>query len=116
MDMERWIRVAALGDLQAAGFGTLVDADGIGVALFQWHGKVYAVENLCPHMGFPLAESTVHNGEIICGWHGWHINLADGACRREKISARVFPCEVRGSEVFLLVETLTDDNVISSTP
>jgi nitrite reductase/ring-hydroxylating ferredoxin subunit len=110
MDMERWIRVAGLGDLSPAGLGTLVDADGIGVALFLWRGRVYAVENLCPHMGFPLAESPVHNGEIVCGWHGWHINLADGACRREKIRARIFPCELRGNEIWLLVETLSPES------
>ena len=108
--MEQWIRVAQVTELQTEGFGSLVNADGIGIALFKWRGKVYAVENLCPHMGFPLAESSVHKGEVVCGWHGWHINLEDGACRREKISARIFPCEVRDNEVWIQMETLTSDS------
>jgi nitrite reductase/ring-hydroxylating ferredoxin subunit len=101
--MDEWVRVAALGDLLPDGLGLAVKADGIGIAVFQWEGRLHAVEDLCPHLGFPLSEGIVQEGEIICGWHGWRICLDDGSCRREKQRAKVFACEVRGEDVFVQI-------------
>jgi nitrite reductase/ring-hydroxylating ferredoxin subunit len=107
-DMEQWVRVADISQLQREGLGFLVKADGLDVALFRWRGRVYAVDNLCPHMGFPLAESIMQGGEIICGWHGWHISLEDGTCRRERVTARMYPCEIRGAEVWLQINMVNE--------
>ena len=101
--MDRWFRVATIGELMPEGLGVNVKADGIGIALFQWEGKIHAIEDLCPHLGFPLSEGLVQEGEIICGWHGWQICLEDGSCRREKQRAIVFPVELRGEEVWVQV-------------
>jgi nitrite reductase/ring-hydroxylating ferredoxin subunit len=101
--MGTWIRVAGLGELMPEGLGYNVKADGIGIALFQWEGKIHAIEDLCPHMGFPLSEGMVQDGEVICGWHGWHIRLEDGTCRREKPQAKIFPVEVRGEDVWIQI-------------
>jgi vanillate O-demethylase monooxygenase subunit len=34
------------------------------------HGKVAAVENLCPHRGAPLSLGRVIDGRLVCGYHG----------------------------------------------
>ena len=101
--MDGWIRVANLGELMPEGLGIAVKADGIRIAVFQWEGRIFAMEDLCPHRGFPLSEGLVQDGEVICGWHGWHVSLEDGTCRREKQSAKVFPAELRGEEVWLQI-------------
>jgi nitrite reductase/ring-hydroxylating ferredoxin subunit len=101
--MDTWIRVASASELMPEGLGTGVKADGIRIALFQWDGKLFAVEDLCPHLGFPLSEGIVQEGNVICGWHGWHVCLEDGSCRREKQRAKVFPVEVRGDEIWVQV-------------
>jgi nitrite reductase/ring-hydroxylating ferredoxin subunit len=103
-DMSEWIRVARASELVGEGLGIAVKAEGLGLALFRWEDQVYAVEDLCPHMGFPLSEGIVQEGEVICMWHGWHIRLDDGSCRRQKAAAKVFPCEIRGDEVWVLLE------------
>ena len=71
--------------------------------LFRWNDSVYALEDLCPHLGFPLSEGVVQVGEVICSWHGWHIRLEDGICRRERDRAKVFACEVRDGDVFVKI-------------
>jgi nitrite reductase/ring-hydroxylating ferredoxin subunit len=42
-------------------------------------------------------------GEVICSWHGWHVRLEDGTCRREREKAKVWECELRGDEVFVKI-------------
>jgi NAD(P)H-dependent nitrite reductase small subunit len=98
-----WHRVAAVSELASDGLGHAVKADGLDLAVFRWQGHVYALENLCPHLGFPLSEGIVQDGEVICSWHGWHVRLDDGSCRRERERARIYPCEIRGDEVWVEV-------------
>jgi NAD(P)H-dependent nitrite reductase small subunit len=100
---ERWIKVAELSELPSEGLGHAVKASGLDLAIFKWEDEIYAIEDLCPHLGFPLSEGIVQNGEVICSWHGWRVRLEDGACRRERDRARVYPCEVRDGEIFVKV-------------
>jgi nitrite reductase/ring-hydroxylating ferredoxin subunit len=99
--MGDWIRVAGISELPAEGLGHPVKADGLQIALFRWQSRVYAVEDLCPHLGFPLSEGVMQSGEVICSWHGWHVSLENGTCRRERQRAKVFPCEIRDDEVWV---------------
>jgi nitrite reductase/ring-hydroxylating ferredoxin subunit len=41
-------------------------------------GKVYAVENKCPHLGMPLAKGKVCNNAVTCRWHGATFDLKTG--------------------------------------
>ena len=101
--MADWFRVAAVSELEPEGLGRAVKADGLELAVFRWNGRVFALEDLCPHLGFPLSEGIVRDGEVICSWHGWHVCLEDGTCRRERERARVYPCEIRGDDVWVEV-------------
>jgi len=100
---DNWLRVANLSELPTEGLGHAVKAHGLDLALFRWNDRVYAIEDLCPHLGFPLSEGIMQAGEVICSWHGWHVRLEDGTCRREKERAKVYECEVREEEVFVLL-------------
>ncbi len=98
---DKWVRVASLSEIPPLGLGHAVKAEGLEIALFRWNDRVYAVEDLCPHLGFPLSEGIMQNGEVICSWHGWHVRLEDGTCRRERDRAKVWPCEIRGGEIYI---------------
>jgi nitrite reductase/ring-hydroxylating ferredoxin subunit len=100
---ERWVRAASLSDIALEGMGISVKLNGLDIALFRWNDQVFAIEDLCPHLGFPLSEGIMQSGEVICSWHGWHVRLADGTCRRERERARVYSCEIRGDEVWVKV-------------
>jgi NAD(P)H-dependent nitrite reductase small subunit len=101
---EKWVRVASVSELPTEGLGHAVKVDGLDIALFRWNDSVYAIEDLCPHLGFPLSEGVLQAGEVICSWHGWHIRLEDGTCRREREKAKVWPCEIREDEVFVRID------------
>lgn len=74
---EQWVRVASLSELQAAGRLT-VRAQQTVVVLFAHNGQVYAVDNRCPHMGFPLDRGTVNDCILTCHWHHARFDLASG--------------------------------------
>jgi nitrite reductase (NADH) small subunit len=103
-----WVRVAGVSEVPENGMGHRVIVEGLELALFQWDQTFYAVENLCPHLGFPLTEGIVQNGVVICGWHGWRISLQDGSCAGKTLSAPTFPCEVRGTDLYVEVPSLPD--------
>jgi nitrite reductase/ring-hydroxylating ferredoxin subunit len=100
---DKWVRVANLSELPTVGLGHAVKAEGLEIALFRCDDRVYAIEDICPHLGFPLSEGIMQAGEVICSWHGWHVRLEDGTCRRERERAKVWECEVRGEEIFVKI-------------
>ena len=74
---EEFVEVAALDELESEG-RQLVNAEGQAIALFHHDGEVYAVDNRCPHMGFPLTEGTVEDGILTCHWHHARFELEEG--------------------------------------
>lgn len=74
---ENYVRAVSLSDLNAKGRMT-VQLDGHTVILIAVDGTVYAVDNRCPHMGFPLDRGSVHGGILTCHWHHARFDLASG--------------------------------------
>ena len=72
-----WIRVCPLSELQREGH-RVVAANGRTVLVLESEGTVYAVDNRCPHMGFPLSRGTVSDGILTCHWHHAKFDLAGG--------------------------------------
>ena len=56
----------------------VVSAGGHTIALFWSEGRVYAVDNRCPHMGFPMSRGSIANGIITCHWHHARFELGGG--------------------------------------
>jgi nitrite reductase/ring-hydroxylating ferredoxin subunit len=78
---EGWVRVASLDDLRQRGVTTVSGAAaGLrhGVAVFAHEGRIYAVDNRCPHMGFPLSRGTCSEGLLTCNWHYARFDLESG--------------------------------------
>src|SRR5262249_8280713 len=71
------VRVGSLDELRARGC-LVANVDGHGVAVFWHEGRAWAVDNRCPHMGFPLSRGTVRDGLLTCHWHHARFDLASG--------------------------------------
>ncbi len=48
------------------------------VLLIQQEGRVYLLENTCPHQGHPLHTATIEGDVIRCASHGFEFSLATG--------------------------------------
>jgi nitrite reductase/ring-hydroxylating ferredoxin subunit len=105
---RQFVRVAHLGELQKSGYLT-VQVEGHTIALFQHQGRVYGVDNRCPHMGFPLDKGSVRDGILTCYWHYARFDLASGgAFDQFADDVRAFPVEVRGEELWVDVAPKVD--------
>jgi nitrite reductase (NADH) small subunit len=67
--------------------------DGTEVALFNVGGSFHAVENFCPHKGFPLADSRLYGNIVECDWHGYRFDVRTGVCFTES------DCNIESYEV-----------------
>jgi nitrite reductase/ring-hydroxylating ferredoxin subunit len=98
---ERLVRVASLAELRAAG-RLVVHPDGHVLCLFADGEEVYAVDNRCPHMGFPLHRGTVCDGILTCHWHHARFDLATGGTFDQFADElRCFPVSRDGDDVFV---------------
>lgn len=80
---EREGKKVTVGKIEAVppGRGATVKLkDGTEVALFNNGGEFYAIENFCPHKGFPLADSRLYGNIVECDLHGWRFDIRNGAC------------------------------------
>lgn len=55
------------------------DVSGTAVLLVRRGGKVYALTNICSHLGGPLSEGTLEGDIVRCPWHGSRFSICDGS-------------------------------------
>ena len=76
-DVQGLINTGTVAELERKGY-TVVTGGGHTIAVFAYDDKVYALDNRCPHMGFPLSQGTVRDGILTCHWHHARFDLASG--------------------------------------
>ena len=77
MPSANWINVAQLADFETAD-RKVVSAGDRPVLLLRHDGGFYAVDNRCPHMGFPLDKGSVKDCILTCHWHHARFDLNSG--------------------------------------
>lgn len=55
-----------------------IDLNGAPVLLVRQHGAIYAMSDVCAHLGGPLHEGTLEGDCVVCPWHGSRFALEDG--------------------------------------
>jgi nitrite reductase/ring-hydroxylating ferredoxin subunit len=96
-----FVCAASLTDLPEGGRIT-VHLDGHVIALFHTPEGIFAVDNRCPHMGFPLDRGTVKDCILTCHWHHARFDLhSGGAFDPWADDVRAFPVKVEGNEILI---------------
>jgi nitrite reductase (NADH) small subunit len=84
---------------------------GISIGVFNIGGEFFAIKNVCPHMGAPLCQGSVHGthrpgdvfefrpdlqGRVLrCPWHGWEFDILTGKGLYDaKSRVATYPCEI----------------------
>jgi nitrite reductase/ring-hydroxylating ferredoxin subunit len=101
---EQWVHIAAVSDVREGHPKAVRLRDARSIALFNVDGKIYATDNQCPHMGFPLTRGAVRNGILTCDWHGRSFDLEGGGCfNYECNDLETFPVDIRRNEIWIQV-------------
>jgi nitrite reductase/ring-hydroxylating ferredoxin subunit len=111
------VNVGALPDLAVKG-RSLVKINGKQIAVFKdEHDQIFAINNRCPHEGYPLIEGTLtHSDEaqagrlpkckLACNWHGWAFDLGNGMALEGRDPVRTYWIEKQGDEYFIDVSDI----------
>lgn len=100
---QQWNRVLAVDEL-ADGTAKTVRTAGEQIAVFRSGDAVYAVDNRCPHEGYPLASGDVKDGLLTCAWHNWKFQLCDGECVLGGEAVRAYPVRVEDGHIYIDVQ------------
>ena len=103
------IKAGTLEQLKERGC-MVVTGGGHAIAVFHHDGQVYAVDNRCPHMGFPLDRGSVSDGILTCHWHHARFDLSSGGTFNPFADdVRSFPVSVIEGEIWIDPEPLERD-------
>jgi len=98
---RHWVQAKPLSDI-APGACVVAHLEGHTLALVRDGARVFAVDNRCPHMGFPLSRGSVCDGILTCHWHHARFDLETGGTFDQWADdVRSFPTEIRGGAVWV---------------
>jgi nitrite reductase/ring-hydroxylating ferredoxin subunit len=98
---HNWLRALAASKLPEGQRRTVV-VGGHTVVLFNSHSRLFAVDNRCPHMGFPLDRGTVRDCILTCHWHHARFDLETGGTFDQWADdVRVFPVRIENGAVLV---------------
>jgi len=104
-----WLNVASLEDLKEKKM-LRVEHEGIAFLLTFYEGKVYAMNDKCPHMGSSLVKGSLEKGVVTCASHHVQIDITNGEIvEKAKIllfrvpvkKAQTYPTKIEGKKVFI---------------
>jgi nitrite reductase/ring-hydroxylating ferredoxin subunit len=72
-----FVRAGSLQELKAKG-RLVVRGSHRPILVVHDGGRVFALDNRCPHMGFPLDRGGIEDGVLTCHWHHARFDLASG--------------------------------------
>lgn len=72
-----WIDAGSLEEVRAKGM-VVVKGRDCPILVAADRERVFAVDNRCPHMGFPLHRGSLEDGVITCHWHHARFDASSG--------------------------------------
>ncbi|MFQ5694126.1 MAG: Rieske (2Fe-2S) protein [Nitrospinota bacterium] len=99
--MPNFVRVASLGDFPV-GEGRIVIAARKPVAVFNVDGALFAVNNICPHMGGPIGSGKLNGTVVTCPYHHMRFDVRTGESTDGfRHPLQTYPVKVEGDDVFI---------------
>lgn len=73
------------------------------IALFWSEDQIFAMENFCPHQGYPLDDGylDLRSGTLTCNRHMWSFELGNGRCTKAGAQLKVFNTKVEDSFIWV---------------
>ncbi len=99
--MENQIKTISRQDFEKRGKNLVFREGSKQVLVLQVGDGIYALDNRCPHEGYPLAQGTADSISCLltCPWHNWKFDLKTGECTTGGDRVRTYPVEVVGDNL-----------------
>ena len=76
--LNGFTKVCSVDDLKEK-VGRKYFIDDVEIAIFKVDGKIYALNNVCPHQHSAIIyDGFIEDYRVVCPAHGWEFNLTDG--------------------------------------
>ena len=101
--MKDYALAGTLEELKTKG-RLVMRGDHLPILIIYDRGRVFAIDNRCPHMGFPLDRGSVEDGILTCHWHHARFDIQSG-CTFDLWAddVPICPVELRNGEVWVKV-------------
>ncbi|GAB3625831.1 (2Fe-2S)-binding protein [Pandoraea terrae] len=98
---KEFVLAGSLDALKAKG-RLVVQGGHLPILVIYDRGRVFALDNRCPHMGFPLERGSVEDGILTCHWHHARFDLESG-CTFDLWADDIPTCavEIRNGDVWV---------------
>lgn len=99
--MKQYLPVASINDLKP-GKGIKLNIKKRIIALFLYKGKIYALQNNCPHQNADLADGYIKDGKLYCSQHHWSFDLLSGTYSfNSKMRLHVYDVQIKENIIYL---------------
>lgn len=99
--MEDLIHVGEIEVLKEAG-AKIVKGGQHGIAVLYHENEFYAVDNRCPHLGFPLHMGSLCDGILTCHWHHARFDVKSGGTLDPWADdMTTYPVELKDGEIWV---------------
>ncbi|WP_338785870.1 Rieske (2Fe-2S) protein [Metabacillus sp. FJAT-53654] len=99
--MSELIYAGSLKKLEDVG-AKVIKGGSHAIAIFVHEKQVYAVDNRCPHMGFPLHTGSLCDGILTCHWHHARFDIKSGGTLDPWADdVPTYPVEIKEDEVWV---------------
>jgi 3-phenylpropionate/trans-cinnamate dioxygenase ferredoxin component len=101
--MTKWVKISDTGGVPP-GAGRAFAVEGSSIAVFNVDGKLYAIDDSCPHQGSSLAMGRVDGLVVTCRSHGMKVNLTSREQAGLGMNVRSFPLESRADGLYVGIQ------------
>jgi nitrite reductase/ring-hydroxylating ferredoxin subunit len=86
----------------------LVSVEGTPVLFIKQQGKIFVIDNRCPHMGCGFSGGTLDGLVIVCPCHDWHFDLRTGEYQDEPaIKLTKYDWKIKSGKIWVKFEDET---------
>ena len=97
--MTEFVTVAKLEDIPE-GEARSFDIEDRIIAILKRDDQLYAMDDMCPHMGASLSAGYVEGTVVACPWHAWRFDFCDGTwCDNPRMKIDTFPVRIEDGAI-----------------
>src|SRR5690606_2783137 len=109
---EAWVDVAAEVEITPSRPAVLRLGRQRVAVLRNDEGQLWAVDDRCPHEGYPLTQGQLRGCTLTCAWHNFKFDLRDGRCLKGDEAVAVYPVRVVGGRVEVDPRPAADEGAV----